>query len=131
MVNVRQLAMADGDGTTQRELNQRSWLESVSMCATTKERDAETYLCRPGHPSNPQSVRTGSLDVGGNTGDSKSKLQKSIERKSAKTLTADTPTRLRSDMETFEGTATRSIGRRVNVKGSTSSVSMSIRHKKV
>ena len=66
--------LAAAAALTRRESKQCSWLEKVSMHVDAKDRDTETHLCRLGHPSDPQTARTETLNVDGDLDASNLKL---------------------------------------------------------
>lgn len=78
--------------------------QTAAAASTQRKSKQCRWLYRLGHLFNTQSVRMDSLDISVDAEDSKSKLQESVERKMAKTPTADMR-RLRSDMETLESVA--------------------------
>ena len=98
---------------------------SVSTCAGVEENKTDTYLCRPGHPSNPQSARTEALGLDVDAGGSKSKLQRSAKRRKSRRLTADVPGP-RSHTGTFRNVPVGSIGPAIDVATSRLNLEMSV-----
>ncbi|KIM65724.1 hypothetical protein SCLCIDRAFT_1212126 [Scleroderma citrinum Foug A] len=72
---------------SQKFSKHHGWLQRVTIYATAEERKTRTYLCRPGHPLTTQNVQTDSLNVDIDAITSKSNLQRSIQRRTAKKLT--------------------------------------------
>ena len=60
--------------STQIEWRRCCWLEIVSTSAKAEENEMATYQCRLGHPSDPQTTRTETLNVDGDADTSNSKL---------------------------------------------------------
>ena len=66
----------------------------VKKLFNTSVQAQTTHLCRPGHPSSPKSVCTGSLDLDSDVEESKLHLQMSVRRWRSRSLTLDVATAL-------------------------------------